>query len=415
VRRRDVAFCLGAAGLAGLAGCAPRAAGTDTLVLWHAYRGREEEALSKAIALFNSRPAPGHKPVRMIAVPADALADKISAAVPRGKGPDLFIFPHERMGGWVESGETIASLDFFLEPADRARFLPGLLTSTTYKGVTYALPLNFKSIALFYNKALVPTPPRTTDELARIARPLTNQARGRFGFAYPFDDFFFHAALQNGYGGGVFDPLGRLILESPGNVIAAKRALAWKTTDQLLPEDPTTSLIVTLFNQGRVGMMLNGPWFLGEINRDLDFGVAVLPGLSDAGGAPMRPWMTVEALYVSAGARDPAAAFAFAQFMTGREAAGIMAREGGQLASNAALYGEPDIAADPIIQAFKDQALTAQPTPNIPAMTLVWSVMDKGLKRIMKAEATPEAALRDAQLEVEDGIRALQRSGGQGV
>ncbi len=45
------------------------------------------------------------------------------------------------MGGWVESGNTVAAIDFFLSDEDRQGFLPGMLDATTYKGVTYALLL----------------------------------------------------------------------------------------------------------------------------------------------------------------------------------------------------------------------------------------------------------------------------------
>ena len=221
-RRHLLGLGVAAATLSAVAGCAP--AGTQKradLVIWHSYRGREKAALEKVAALYSASAKTGTRPVRPVAVPNDAFADKISAAVPRNKGPDLFIFSHDRLGGWVESGATVAPIDFFLEQEDRDTFLPGMLDATTYKGVTYALPLNFKSIALIYNKALVPNPPKTTAELETIAAKLTDKARGRFGIAYAYDDFFFHAAIQNGFGGGAFDSAGKLILNDPANVKAA--------------------------------------------------------------------------------------------------------------------------------------------------------------------------------------------------
>ena len=38
-----------------------------------------------------------------------------------------------------------------------------------------------------------------------MAKKLTNAAAGRFGLAYAYTDFYYHAALMNGFGGGVFD------------------------------------------------------------------------------------------------------------------------------------------------------------------------------------------------------------------
>lgn len=398
--------------LPALASCADESqAGTPgDLIVWHGYRGREKAALELVAKTWNDRLQPGGRRVRTVAVPADAMPDKLSASVPRGRGPDVFIFSHDRLGGWVEAGGTVEPVGFFVEAADRARFLPGMLDAMTYKDTLYALPLNYKSIALIYNKALVPTPPTTTDELVRVAKGLTDQARGRFGLAYAYDDYFFHAALQNGFGGGVFGPDGAPILDAAGNVQAGELLQRWKEVDGILPRDPTASLITNLFNAGRAAMVFTGPWFLGEVAQGIDYGVAVLPGLSEAGGTPMRPWLSVEAVFLAAGKPRPKDAYDFAAFLTGAEGGAIMAREGGQLPAAAGAYADPAVAADPVVAAFRAQAANGVAMPNIPNMTLVWSPADKAIKRIARSEATPQAALADLQREVVGAIDALQAS-----
>jgi arabinogalactan oligomer/maltooligosaccharide transport system substrate-binding protein len=55
------------------------------LVVWHSYRGGEKAAFEKVVAAYNAR-ADAKIKVDALAVPFDAFADKISAAVPRGKG-----------------------------------------------------------------------------------------------------------------------------------------------------------------------------------------------------------------------------------------------------------------------------------------------------------------------------------------
>ena len=76
----------------------------------------------------------------------------------------------------------------------------------TYRDTVYGLPLNYKSIAMIYNTALVKAPPKTTGELIKVAKGLTNAPSGRFGLAYEYSNFFFHAALMNAFGGQVFAP-----------------------------------------------------------------------------------------------------------------------------------------------------------------------------------------------------------------
>lgn len=411
--RRKALGLIGGGGLA-LSACEPKKNDLrPNLIVWHAFRGGEKAALEKLAATYSSRLPRGARPVRAVAIPSDAIADKISAAVPRGKGPDLFIFGHDRLGGWVESGNTIAPLDFFIENDLKARFLPNMFEAVTYKGATWALPFNFKSIALLYNKALVPVPPKTTDELEAIAAKLTDQARGRFGIVYAYDDFFFHAALMNGFGGGAFDSAGALTLNADANVKASDLVQRWKRDLAILPDDPTASLVLSLFNSGRAAMIFNGPWSLGEISSKIDYGAAVLPSISGEAGKSMAPFMAVEAIFVCAGTNDQAEAWAFAQFLTSLEAAKIMAIEGGELPTTKAVYDLPEVAANPITRAYKDQALNAIAMPNRPEMTMVWSPADKAMKRVTKLETTSKVAWDDCQREVQTAIDALRSSTGK--
>jgi arabinogalactan oligomer / maltooligosaccharide transport system substrate-binding protein len=402
-----------AGGLAGsssvaLSGCGPRKQVLrPNLIIWHGFRGAEKASLEKLAAIYSSRLRPGQRPVRAVAIPSDAMADKISASVPRGKGPDLFIFGHDRLGGWAEVGDTITPLDFFLDEAVKSAFLPNMFEAVTYKNAVWALPFNYKSAALLYNKNLITKPPETIEEMQTVAAKYTDQARGRFGLAYAYDDFFFHAALMNGYGGGVFDPSGKLMLDDARNISASNLVQHWRRDLGILPDDPTSSLVASLFNTGRAAMIFNGPWFLGEIAPEIDFGAAVLPRITAAANRPMAPYMAVEAIFMSAGTHDPAEAWAFAKFLTSVEAATIMAVEGGELPTLREVYDVPEVAKNPIAQAYKAQALSAIAMPNLPEMTMVWSPADKAMKRVTKLETTSEAAWKDCQREVQAAINAL--------
>ena len=96
-------------------------AATD-LTVWHAYRGDEKAAFEKVVAMYNAKQK--DVVVKTLAVPYDAYADKISASVPRGKGPDVFIFAQDRLGGWVEAGQTIEPIDFFVDDKVTSQLVP---------------------------------------------------------------------------------------------------------------------------------------------------------------------------------------------------------------------------------------------------------------------------------------------------
>lgn len=384
------------------------AAAQEKLVVWHAYRGAEKAAFEKVIATYNARATTKVK-VDPLAVPYDAFADKITAAVPRGKGPDVFIYAQDRLGGWIEAGNTVEPIDFYVDDALKARFIPTTIEAMTYRGSLWGLPFNYKCITLIYNKKLVQAPPKTTAELAALAKKLTQRAAGRFGLAWAYGDFYYVASLINGFGGAVFGPGGKPAINAPDNVKALELLVRWGK-EGFLPAEPSTALITSLFNEGRSAMVLSGPWFLGEVAKGIDYGLAPLPLISEAANRPMRPWMTVEGVFIAAPSKQKEAAFDFVRYATDVEAARIMALEGRQSPAVKAVYDDPRISTDGVLAAFRKQVEVAVPMPNLPEMTMVWSPATTALNKINRGSATPREALDVAQQAIEKDVAGLKKA-----
>ena len=397
-----------AAGVFALGNCAFAQAANE-LVVWHAYRGAEKAAFEKVIGLFEKSPGAKGMKVSTLAIPYDAYADKISAAVPRGKGPDLFIYAQDRLGGWIEAGKTVEPIDFFIDKPTRDRLLPGMLEAMTYKGGVYGLPINYKSPTLIYNKDLVKTPPKTTDEMVKLAKTLTNAQSGRYGLAYWYTNFYFHSAVMNAFGGAVFDKDGKLSVDSPATVASLNQMMTWYKKDGIMPTEPSEALIASMFNEGKAAMVINGPWFVGDIDKKINVGFALLPVI-DAAKKPMRPWLTIEGAYVSASSGKKEAAYELARYLTSEEAGLVLAVEGRQLHTNRAVYDNPKVSGDPVLKAFRDQLDSAEPMPNRPEMTMVWSPATTAMNKIVKGNATVEAALKEAAGAMQESIAALRKA-----
>ena len=381
----------------------------NELVVWHAYRGAEKAAFEKVVGMFEKSPGAKGMKVNTLAIPYDAYADKISAAVPRGKGPDLFIYAQDRLGGWIEAGKTVEPIDFFIDKPTRERLLPGMLEAMTYKGGVYGLPINYKSITLIYNKDLVKTPPKTTDEMVKMAKALTNAQSGRYGLAYWYTNFYFHSALMNAFGGAVFDKDGKLTVDSPATVASLNQMMTWYKKDGIMPTEPSEALIASMFNEGKAAMVINGPWFVGDIDKKINYGLAVLP-IVDAAKKPMRPWLTIEGAYVAASSTKKEAAYELAKYLTSEEAGLVLALEGRQLHTNKAVYNDKRVSGDVVLKAFRDQLDSAEAMPNRPEMTMVWSPATTAMNKIVKGNASVEAALKEASGTMQDSIAALRKS-----
>ncbi len=385
------------------------ASGMKEITIWHAYRAEEKSAFEKVVANFNKAMESKGIKATTLAVPYDAFADKISAAVPRGKGPDIFIYAQDRLGGWIAAGNTVEPIDFFLDKGTKDRYIPTTLEAMTYRGTVYGLPMNYKVITMIYNKKLLAAPPRTSKELVKACKKLTDKKAGRFGLAYSYSDFYYHAALMNAFGGRVFDQGFKPVLNNPENVKSLELLMRWFEKDGIMPAEPSTALVTSLFNEQKAAIVFSGPWFLGEISKTVDYGLAMLPTIEEAGGKPMRPWMTVEGVYIGAPSKNKDAAFEFVKYVTDTQAAVVMASEGRQTPANKAAYDDPKVAGDAVLKAFRQQVDVAIPMPNLPEMTMVWSPATTAMNTIVKKSATPKAALEQAQKSVERDIAGLRK------
>ena len=138
---------------------------------------------------------------------------------------------------------------------------------------------------------------------------------------------------MNAFGGQVFAPGPKPVIDSPQNVAAVKTMMKWYKTDGILPADPSSTLIASLFNEGKAAIVFSGPWFLGEVQDKVKYAIAPLPTVDEAGGKPMKPWLTVEGVYVSAGSKQKEAAYEFAEYLVSTEA-GAGARPRGRPAAH---------------------------------------------------------------------------------
>ncbi len=342
--------------------------------LWHAYRGDERAALEALCSRWSVEHAGTQ--VLPIYVPNEALASKIESAVPHGNGPDLFVFGHDRIGDWSALG-IVRPI-----PGDPPDVLPSALAAVTWKGARWGWPLAVKSVAVFYNRALIEAPPATTDALLALAdQPLP---AGQFWLVQEIGKAYHAGPWMHGTGGGVFE--GDVVhLDSPANIEGYR--LVQRIAREIVPPEPSGALVTQLFNEGRAAMAITGPWFLGEVNPAIDYAVAPLPAVSST-GLPAAPYLTVEAVFLG---RDNPDAAALAAWLAGPEGARVRQDVGRQVV---AATGVPT--SDPVLAAFRAQAELAVAMPVRPEMARTWEPVDRALKRLVRG-ATPEEAAAEAQ------------------
>lgn len=365
------------------------------LIMWHSYRAREQRALQQVVKAYNA----SQKKVRIKAlkIPYDAYADKITAAIPRGHGPDLFIFAHDRIGDWADN-KIIEPISFWVNPKLLGRFFPKTLRVLVYRNAIYGLPLAFKSLALFYNKSMVKTPPRNTNELLALAKKLTHRKTKQYGLVYQAGDFYYHAPWLHGFGGRVFTK-GKPSLNTTAAIRSFDFAQSLALKHKLLPKEPNSHLVSSLFNRGKAAMVINGPWFRGEIKAGLKYGVVPLPVVSATGKAA-APFLTSEAVFLSKKSKHKKLAFGFMKFLTSYKSAMIRLKVGKQPVANKKAHKTAVANNDLIVKAFRAQLKTAIPMSNSPEMRMVWDPALNALGAILRNQSTARKALEEAQRKI---------------
>ena len=379
--------------LAALA-CACGGSRGHEVVLWHSYTGPERAALEATAATWNAEHPDTH--LVLVAVPHTAFADKISSAVPRGNGPDLFIYAQDRIGDWADAG-VIEPIEFWVDETRADRFDTQALGAMAYHDSLWGLPLAEKSLALFYRSDLVPAPPATTDELIALAPGL--RAKGAFALAYSNVDLYGHAPWLHGFGGRVLDDHGKFDIVTP----EAARAMAFArelVADRIAPRDEQDPQVASDFNSGKAAMALQGPWFIPHIDAGVPWHVAPIPVVSET-GKPAAPFLGAEGILMSARAQDKDAAFAVMDFLTSDAAAIVRAEQARQVVANRRAYDDPTVARDEVLRAFRAQLAHTVPMSNDPAMRVVWTPYQTQLGEVLAGHTEPLTALKKIEDEVE--------------
>jgi arabinogalactan oligomer/maltooligosaccharide transport system substrate-binding protein len=240
------------------------------------------------------------------------------------------------------------------------------------------------------------------------AKKHTNAAKGKFGLVYENANFYYQAAWMQGFGGRVFNKRGKPTLDSQPVVDSMAFAQELANDSGVMPAEVTSTLVTTLFNQGKAAMVINGPWFLGEIDKKVKYKVALLPVITKS-GKRAAPFLSAEGVMMSAKTSDKKAAFKVMEYLTSPEAGKIMATVGRQPTACAAVYDDPAVKKDAVLTAFREQLKHSVPMPNTPAMRMVWSPATTAMNKVISGKEDPKKTMTKAQSEVKELVKGARR------
>jgi multiple sugar transport system substrate-binding protein len=262
-------------------------ASSNTIQIWEGYTGPEAKEFAHLVTEYEAQ-HPGQK-VSSLFVNNDDTLQKVLTAVKGGSPPDIAYL----YGSWapnVAQLPQVVDLSQVVQKSgvDWNDFYVGERDAATAGGKVIGIPALVDNLAVVYNKKLfaaaglpVPSADWTWSQFTADAQKLTDASVKQYGTAYVTpgtEDTVWHweALLWEAGGSLLTADNKKAAFDSPAGLASLNTLRTLAVTDKSMYLDPTDSAYGNLFNSGKIGMLVTGPWDLGSF-PNVDYGVQVMP------------------------------------------------------------------------------------------------------------------------------------------
>jgi len=269
---------------------------------------------------------------------------KLGTRLAGGSAPCIVSMQSLRTGGYTGGmlplDDLIAKHGF-----DTSDFDKSIMAGLASGGKQYALPYDFGSLVVTYNKDMfqadgvaAPKIGWTMADFESAAKALTRN--GKYGFAaYPVDLYMFPMLLSR-TGAKPVDDSGKLALTGDPMVTAFQWYADLAAKEGVAPKVPgvDNNFPDTQFLNGNVAMSVNGPWSVLSLKKQAKFGVglATIP----AGPDGTKTYSAGSGFGISKSCAHPEQAFAAITTMTSAKVLGELGALGRAFPARAAVQDQ---------------------------------------------------------------------------
>ena len=371
-----------------LAACGPSAADTKgKVVLWHSKKPEETNSLNMIIDAFKAKYP--NTTVEVLFVPDADLRNKFETAVASGSGPTLLIGPAD-WGPASFDAQLVADISKMVDQKLLGTINDAALASVKYKDAIVGLPINIKGVVLFRNKAIIPNPAATLDELVANSKAAT---QGDVLGANLEVGFFFSAGHLGAVGGTLLDAEGKPMFN---DAKGAEWMEVLKKFKEAGPVENYTDNDVNLFKAGKVGYIIDGSWNAKALADAIGADNLVI----DTWPEMMSGYVQNDNIYLTTVATgdDAVASEKFMEFFLSPEAQTFWSEVG--TAEKPMAAGIPAIKGLDVKDPIAKMAIAAFDKgvafPVIPQMGAYWDPMNNAIKKVLDEGTDAAAALTEA-------------------
>jgi len=326
--------------------------------------------------------------------PEDAPG-KFQAAAEEGKGPDIWMWAHDRVGEWAEAGviNAVTPGKKIKEDIDATAW-----QAFTIKGKVWAYPVAIEAVSLIYNKALVKTPPKTFEEIFAMDKAMV--AKGKKAILWDYTNTYFTMPMLAANGGyafkmkadGTYDPKDTGV--NNAGALKGAEMLTRLVKEGVMPKGASYADMESQMAQGKLGMMISGPWAWDNLKKaKINFGVAKIPSVGGKAASPFVGYLgaMITKAATGAGNVDIAREFIENAMLTQKGLETMNADVAIGAPANKAVFAK--MKNDPFIQVSMASAKDGVVMPNNPQMGRFWASMVSALNNMTEGRQTPKEAL----------------------
>ncbi|MFF4172627.1 extracellular solute-binding protein [Streptomyces sp. NPDC001744] len=373
---------------------------SGTVTWWDTSTVGSEDKVFKKLAEDFTKKHP-KVTVKYVNVPFGEAQNKFKNAAQSGSGaPDVIRSEVAWTPEFADLG-YLAPLDGTPALKDADDFLKQAAASVKYKDKTYAVPQVIDSLGVFYNKKIFKDAgvavPKSVDEL-KTASAKIKEKTGKTGFYLRGDDPYWFLPFLYGEGGDMVDADQKKVTVDDESGVKAFRTVKDLVDSKAAITDATNGWdnMQAAFKDGKVAMMINGPWAVADTFTGKEFadkanlGIAPVPAGSAGQGAPQGG----HNLAVYAGSKNLDASYAFVEYMTSVESQAKVTKELSLLPTRSSVYIKPDIATNEMIAFFKPVVDKAVERPWIPEGGSLFEPLKVEYTKVLTGQTTPEAGAK---------------------
>jgi multiple sugar transport system substrate-binding protein len=288
-----VALGVAACGSGSGSGSSGSGSSGSAIQIWEGYTQVEAKAFAHLLSEYQKQTG---QTVSSLYVNNDDSLQKVLTAVRGGSTPDIAYL----YGSWAPNVAQIPQVVNLTNVVQRPGvnwndFWVGERDVATVNGKIIGIPALVDNLAVVYNKTLFaqaglqpPGPDWTWAQFTADAQRLTDLAKKQFGTAYVTpgtEDTVWHwEALLWEAGGQLLTPDNKkAAFDSPAGLQSLNTLRQMAVTNHSMYLDPTDSAYGNLFNSGKIGMLVTGPWDLSSF-PNVHYGVQIMPSYPGTSG-----------------------------------------------------------------------------------------------------------------------------------